>query len=188
MKYKIGVFGSSAGLESFANKSAMELGEALAKQDVTIITGACLGIPYMVAEEAAKAGIKVWGYAPTVDKISLQEDSSEQNLDIYEKLFYIAKDFEFIKNINVCRKFRNVTSTSHCDAGIIVSGRWGTMNEFTNLYDMGKVIGVLTKTGGVADEIVKLSKKISKASKAKIIFNSSPEKLVKLVIKELENR
>ncbi len=188
MKYKIGVFGSSAGLMGTANRSALALGKALAKEDIILITGACLGIPYIVAEEAAKNGIKVWGYAPTIDKVSLQEESPEQNLEIYDKLFYISKDFEFADNLLICRKFRNVTSTSHCDAGIIVSGRWGSLNEFTNLYDMGKVIGILTKTGGIADEIKKLDKKIKKASKAKIIFNSSPEKLVKLVIKELESR
>ena len=60
------------------------------------------------------------------------------------------------------KKYRNVSSTANCDAGIIISGRWGTMNEFTNLYDMGKVIGILTETSGVADEIKNLSKKINK--------------------------
>lgn len=58
--------------------------------------------------------------------------------------------------------YHNVLTTAACDAGIIIAGRWGSMNEFTNLYDMGKVIGVLTGTGGIADELPQLLKKISK--------------------------
>ena len=77
-------------------------------------------------------------------------------------------------------------STANCDAGIIISGRWGTMNEFTNLFDMGKAIGVLTGTGGVADELPAFCKKITKHNRSKVIFNDEPEKLVELVIKELQ--
>lgn len=75
-----------------------------------------------------------------------------------------------------------------CDAGIIISGRWGSMNEFTNLYDMGKVIGVLTGTGGIADELEYLMKKVTKKSKAVVIFDSSPDTLVEKIIKTLHKR
>jgi len=60
-----------------------------------------------------------------------------------------------------------------------------TMNEFTNLIDMGKVIGVLRGTGGIADELEQLTKKINKPSKAKVIFHDSPKELVQEVLKEL---
>src|SRR6185437_8568184 len=105
---------------------------------------------------------------------------------LYEKLFYIPSDYPFKNNHLVTRKYRNVSSTAICDAGIIISGRWGTLNEFTNLYDMGKLIGVLTSTGGIADELEDLNKKIYKPGKAKIIFNNDPEALVKKIIAELE--
>ena len=83
----------------------------------------------------------------------------------------------------VRKKYRNVISTANCDAGIIISGRWGTMNEFTNLHDMGKVIGIFTSTGGIADDIFRLSKKIHKPSKAELIFDDSPKKLIGKIIK-----
>lgn len=51
----------------------------------------------------------------------------------YAKVFYIPKDFASQYDLQVCRKYRNVTSTANCDAGIIISGRWGTMNEFTKM-------------------------------------------------------
>lgn len=185
MKYKIGVFGSAVDEEK-ALKKAEELGKELSKHNIIVITGAADGIPYKVASTAAKLGTEIWGFAPTV---SLQEEkkiAGKQDSHIYKKIFYIPKNYPLKKEIQVCRKYRNITSTATCDAGIIISGRWGTMNEFTNLYDMGKVIGVLTGTGGIADELIQLMKKISKKSKAKVIFGSSTKKLVAKIIKQLQ--
>ncbi len=62
------------------------------------------------------------------------------------------------------------------------------MNEFTNLYDFGKVIGILTGTGGIADELKSLNKKIHKPGRAKVLFSNSVQKLVELVLKELQKR
>jgi hypothetical protein len=62
------------------------------------------------------------------------------------------------------------------------------MNEFTNLYDMGKVIGVLTGTGGVADGLVTLEKNIHKPGKAVVIFDDTPGLLVDRILKEVKRR
>jgi len=81
-----------------------------------------------------------------------------------------------------------VISTSHCDAGIIISGKWGTMHEFCSLYDYGKVIGVLTSTDGIADELLALMNKINKESSAKVVFRAESRELVELVIAQLDER
>lgn len=184
--YKIGIFGSSAGeIEANSEEKAKELGRVLSNYKFTIITGACRGLPYLVAKEASKNGNPVWGYSPKLDLEGQKIFTPKDDLSIYKKIIYIPKNFEFSENEQVCKKYRNVISTANCDAGIIISGRWGTMNEFTNLYDMGKVIGVLTGTGGIADELENLSKKIKKKTKARIIFNKSPKELVNEVINEM---
>jgi hypothetical protein len=105
-------------------------------------------------------------------------------IDIYTKIFYTPKNFDF--NVTTRRKYRNVISTANCDAGIIISGRWGTMNEFTNLMDMGKVIGILTDTGDMADELKTLCAKCDKKTNSTVIFSSKPEELVKKIIVELK--
>ncbi len=187
MKYKIGIFGSSAGeLEKIIPK-AHQLGETLGKESVILITGACDGLPYEVVSTAYKAGTEIWGYSQASD-VETQKQFVPHDPSIYTNLTYIPKDYEFIANRKVSQKYRNVTSTANCDAGIIISGRWGSLNEFTNLFDMGKVIGVLTGTGGIADELPNLMKKISKESKAKVIFNDDPEVLVKQILAELAKR
>lgn len=188
MAYKIGVFGSSEGDIEHIFEKARKLGETLATKDVIVITGACGGIPYYTALAAHQKGAQIWGYSPYKDYKTHIEGEADYDNSIYKKLFFIPKNIQAFKNILVARKYRNVISTANCDAGIIISGRWGTMNEFTNLYDMGKVIGLLTKSGGIADEIVLLNKKIRKKSKAKLVFSNSPEKLVESVIKELKKR
>lgn len=188
MKYKIGVFASAVNEGEITDKKARALAEILGEYDIDIITGACSGIPYLVASKAHKKGIDIFGYSPVLNFSEQKKFTPDDDLSIYKKIYFVPKSFELSSNPDACKKYRNVISTANCDAGIIVAGRWGTMNEFTNLYDMGKVIGVLTKTGGIADELQKLDKKIKKKSKAKIFFNSSPEKLVKDIIDELNKK
>lgn len=191
MKYKIGVFGSNVEDKLLSEKSiekTQELANILNKKNVILITGACSGLPYKVASRAAKKETDVWGFSPELNILDQKKFAPNDDFSIYKKLIFVPKAFPFFRDSLACKKYRNVMSTATCDAGIIISGRWGTMNEFTNLYDMGKVIGVLTGTGGVADELEKLDKKIKKKSKAKVFFNSSPKRLIKKVIDELQKR
>jgi len=185
MKFKIGVYGSAVNENESTNQLAKELGQVLGDHDVIIITGACSGIPYLTAFEAAKRGKEVWGFSAELNLENQKKAYPDDDSSIYSKLFYIPPEFPFSDQQEVCRRYRNVTSTATVDAGIIVAGRWGTLNEYTNLYDMEKVVGILTGSGGVADEILNLNQKIYKPSKASIIYNNSPEKLVEEVVKNL---
>lgn len=188
MKYKIGIFGSNAEeISKDVISKAQQIGKFLAQYDVIVITGASSGVPYQAAYEAARNGIEVWGYSPVVDVKRQKIFAPNDDISIYKKLVFIPKNFGFAFNSQVDKKYRNVISTANCDAGIIISGRWGTLNEFTNLYDMGKIIGVLTNTGGVADELVVLTKKIKKKSNAKVMFDNSPAQLVAKVIDSLQH-
>ncbi len=188
MQYKIGVFGSAEGDFQKIITVAHALGEELGKRHVIVITGASTGIPNEVARKAKQSGATLWGYSPAIDLPIQKTLSPGCDADLYDQLFYVRRDFEFVSSHEICRKYRNITSTANCDAGIIISGRWGTMNEFTNLYDMGKVIGVLTGTGGIADELPALIKKIAKKSKAVVLLSNSPQELVEKIFNELSGQ
>lgn len=186
MKFKIGIFGSSAEeLDSNVVEIAKQTGRELANYNVVLITGGSSGIPYIVGYEAENKGVDVWGFTPVTNISEQKKLTPHDDISIYKKIVFVPKNFEFAHNSDVCKKYRNVISTANCDAGIIISGRWGTLNEFTNLFDFGKVIGVLTRTGGVADDLTRLTKKIKKKSNAKIIFDYRPKILVDKLIKEL---
>lgn len=131
---------------------------------------------------------EVWGFSPYKTFKDHCDNEIEDDHSIYTKLIYIPSDYEFGKTVEITRKYRNVATTATCDAGIIISGRFGTLNEFTNLHDMGKVIGVLTGTGGTADLLPELIQKISKPTKAVIIFSDSPKELVDKVLEEVRKR
>ncbi len=166
MKYKIGIFGSAINSNKIKDELPMsmaeEFGKVLGKLNSIVITGACSGIPYQIALQAAKNNCEVWGYSPEIDFKNQKEFTPTDDLSIYKKIIYTPKSFPLVEDKQARKKYRNVLSTAKCDAGIIISGRWGTMNEFTNLFDMGKVIGVLTGVGGIADELPQLMKKINK--------------------------
>jgi len=187
--YKIGVFGSASKEQPEDRlKKARAVGEALARRGVILVTGACGGLPYAAAEAAARAGASVWGYAPTASWEEQRDVYPEQDSTIYAKLVYVPRDFSTRYNRALCYKYRNVFSTFECDAGIVIKGNWGTLHEFCSLHDYGKVIGVLTTTGGVADELTDLTKKIKKETGAKIFFNRAPEQLVETIMQELARR
>lgn len=184
--YHIGVFGSSVSDEVVPRVRA--LGKTLGKHKAIVITGACSGSPYMAAHEAWRNGSKVWGFSPELSLARQRKFTPHDDLRIYTKLIYIPKNFSLRRHERVAKKYRNVMSTASCDAGIIIAGRWGSMNEFTNLFDMGKVIGVLQKTGGIADQLESLSKKIEKPGNAIVIYDSSPARLVTRIYRQLAKR
>ena len=198
MKYKIGVYGSAVNESEQSIVVAKQLGQELAKHDVIVVTGACSGMPYIVAYETKQHGSEIWGFSPVLDDKSLKELYPEDDTTIYSKvfhipqsykeLFFVEPDQDFKVQKTAFQKYRNVISTANVDAGIIISGRWGTMHEFCSLYDMGKVIGVLTGTGGIADEIEQLQTKINKKTDAIVVYNSSPEELINKVLAELDKR
>jgi hypothetical protein len=64
------------------------------------------------------------------------------------------------------------------DIVIIFGGATGTLNEFTIAYDEGKVIGVLEGSGGCADHIKEIIEFCKKQTRAIVLFDSDPEKLI----------
>jgi len=182
--YNIGIFGSGIRESDEAFSKALTLGEELGKRGAVVITGACDGMPQAVASKAKEFGSQIIGYSPTHDE-EAQNRGSHHDSSLYSELVFTPPD---ITDVQIARKYRNVMSTANVDVGIIISGRWGTLNEFTNLFDMGKVIGVLTGTGGIADELPRLYEKIKKKSKARIFFGDDPVKLLDEIFNYLNEK
>ena len=83
-------------------------------------------------------------------------------------------------------KGRNVVLVRSCDVVIFISGSIGSLNEFTIAYDEGKVIGCLTGTGGVADEIKRLTEIFSKKTKARILYDDDPVRLIEKCLSAID--
>jgi predicted Rossmann-fold nucleotide-binding protein len=197
MTYKIGVYGSNISEGEQAETLGKELGKILAGYHCIVITGACSGMPYIVAREAAQHRAEVWGFTPELNAEAQRRAYPNDDIAIYTRLLYVPLNYKELfmmtseseaLDLAARLKYRNVISTINSDAGIIISGGWGTLNEFTNLIYDGKPIGVLTDTGGLADELPALYPKLRKKSQSVAVFENDPAKLVAELITILEKR
>lgn len=188
MKYKIGIYGSASGDMEAALPKAKELGNALAQYSdrLILITGACPGLPYAVIEEAAPSGIEIWGFSSSRDLEAQRHEYPADSTDIYAKIIYVPQDFPYADDPRICKKYRNISSTAVCDAAVFISGRWGTLNEFTDVIDFREPAAVLTGTGGVADELPGLTKRVRKEGQGAVLFDDDPGQLIRKLLQELD--
>jgi uncharacterized protein (TIGR00725 family) len=164
----VGVMGSASGvLDPGAIARVRRLGAAIARSDCTLVTGACPGFSYVAVEGAKRAGGLVVGISP-----ALSEPEHVQRFGSpivgFDLLVYTGSGL----------MGREVVNIRTSDIVVIVGGRSGTLGEFAIAYDEGRLIGVLTDTGGVADMIDELVTRMNKDTGAHVIYDDEPERLV----------
>src|SRR5258708_7154956 len=118
MKYKIGVYGSAINESPQTITTAKNLAQALTQKGVIIVTGACTGMPYIVANAAKQHGAEIWGFAPTTNREDQMQLYPKDDITIYDRLFYIPQNYQdfffptgdakLIDDIAVRHKYRNV--------------------------------------------------------------------------------
>jgi predicted Rossmann-fold nucleotide-binding protein len=195
MNYKIGIYGSSTTGSEEAVQLARELGRTLAQNNIIVVTGGCSAMPYVVAQAAKQQGAEVWGFTPEYNEEGQKQAYPLDDITTYDKLFYVPSQYNQLFYLDhklspshdhsARLKYRNLVSTIHADAGIIVTGGWGTLNEFTNLIYDGKPIGVLLGTGGLADELPGWFPRLRKKSESVVHFSDSPGDLVTMLLTTL---
>jgi uncharacterized protein (TIGR00725 family) len=77
---------------------------------------------------------------------------------------------------------REVENIHSSDIIVIAGGRSGTLGEFAIAYDEGRLIGVLTGTGGVADAVEHLIELCRKDTGAVVLYDDEPERLVERLL------
>jgi uncharacterized protein (TIGR00725 family) len=73
---------------------------------------------------------------------------------------------------------REVHNIHSSDFVIFVGGRSGTLGEFSIAYDEGKLIGVLTNSGGISNHLTEIAALVNKETGAQIITGDIPEELI----------
>ena len=166
MKIKIGVMGSAEEMPDVCEK-AEALGRAIAARDAVLLTGATTGVIYVTGKAARDAGATHVGVSPA--------HNAEEHVERYALPLDAC---DAIIHTGFGLKGRNVVLVRSCDVVVFISGSIGSLNEFTIAYDEGKVIGCLTGTGGVADEIKRLTETFPKQTKSRIFYDDDPVKLI----------
>jgi uncharacterized protein (TIGR00725 family) len=169
----VGVMGASSndGLaateENRLKALAGDLGAAIARAGCILISGATTGLPALVARALRENGGFAVGVSPAenhaehVGRYRLPDDGAD--VMIYTGFGY---------------KGRNVVNVRSADIVIIFGGATGTLNEFTIAYDEGKIIGVLERSGGMADHLREIIQFCSKPTQGRVFFENDPARLV----------
>ncbi|MDQ2856868.1 MAG: hypothetical protein M3R68_11100 [Acidobacteriota bacterium] len=178
MKIKVGVMGSSSeaggGAGNVLSDKADLLARAIAARDVILFTGATTGVVYDVGRKAHTAGAFHVGISPA--------GNESEHVENY-KLPTEACDVLIYTGFGL--KGRNVVLVRSCDIVLFIAGAMGSLNEFTIAHDEGKVIGCLTNTGGVADEVEYLLEKFSKPTGAQVFLHDDPQHLLSVCLDSL---
>jgi len=172
-RLKIGVMGGASGeLDDAHLRAARSLGEMIAAAGAVTITGACPGLPLEAAMGAREHGGFVVGISPA---LSLDEHVHKYRspADHHDVLIFTGSGL-------MGREVVNIRSS---DMVVIVGGRSGTLGELAIAYDEGKLIGVLTGTGGITPLIPQILEVCSKDTGARVVYEPSPERLVTQLIR-----
>lgn len=173
--FKIGVSGSAVNnCAPGAYKKSFEVGKWIAKNKAVTVTGDTTGVPLYSARGAKRGGGITVGISPAH---SQAEHEKKYNLPLNDMDLVIYTGFAY--------SGRNLIFIRACDGVIFICGRIGTLNEFTVAFEDNKPIGILTKTGGIADEINELLG-MAKRGKRKVIFDDNPKRLVERVLEMIK--
>jgi len=176
MRYKIGVIGSAAGYENNILEKAREIGREIAKHDCVLLTGGTTGVSYEAVKGAKEYNGLTIGFSPASNMLEHIE-TWKLPTEHFDVLIYTGHGF----------KGRNVPFIRSCDGVVAISGRIGTLNEFTIAYDENKVIGLLEETGGLCDDDgVKNFFSKSKKKGGEILSHHDPAQLIKELIENLD--
>ncbi len=73
------------------------------------------------------------------------------------------------------RELINIRSS---DIVVVTGGRCGTLGEFAIAYEEGKLIGVLSGTGGITEILAGIEGTLGKSTGAEVIHESEPDQLI----------
>lgn len=176
MRHKIGVIGSAEFEGVKVAAKAREVGKQIAINGCILLTGSSSGLSYEAARGAKESGGFTVGVSPAS---SLREHTGTYGLptECFDLLVFTGFGF----------KGRNVVLVRSCDALVVVAGRMGTLNEFTIAYDEGRLIGVLSTSGGISGYLKTIVRKSAKKG-PRIAYHADPAILVGQLVEALAER
>lgn len=168
--HKVAVLGSASSAEtSPEGTKSFTIGREVAVRGGVILTGACSGLPQAAVQGAKSVGGTTIGISPAM------------NRQDHRLVYSYPETNDVILFTGMGTKGRNIILVRSADACVFVGGRIGTLNEFTIAYDELNedcVIGILTGSGGLSDEFLRLAQLAGKPSRARLVADTDPTVLV----------
>jgi uncharacterized protein (TIGR00725 family) len=164
----VGVMGSAGGsIGEQSMRTVFRLGQEIARRGFVCVTGACPGLPHQAVLGAKHEGGLTVGISPALN--------FEEHLMKYHSPYRGYDAIIYTGSGLMGREIENIRS---CDIVILAGGRSGTLGEFAIAYDEGKIIGVITGTGGISDHVFSLVDYMNKRTGAEMVAHADPEVLL----------
>lgn len=172
VQIRIGVMGSaSEPVEPGVSGLCRRLGRAIAEHGCCLLTGACPGLPH----EAVLGARDVQGHVVGISPARTLREHVETFGSPYREY-----DVLIFTGLGVLgRELVNVRSS---DIVVVIGGRSGTLGEFAIAYEEGKLIGVLTGTGGITEALHSVEASLAKRTGAEVMYDDEPERLVRRLL------
>jgi uncharacterized protein (TIGR00725 family) len=82
---------------------------------------------------------------------------------------------------------RELVNIRSSDIVVVMGGRSGTLGEFAIAYEEGKLIGVLTGTGGITDALRSIQASLRKETGAEVMYEADPARLVDRLLERYQS-
>ncbi len=175
---KIAIIGSAEEKQSLRIKRLCKnIGNYLSEKDLTLLTGASLGIPGEIVKASDLKKVKVIGYSP------------DENIFLHNQRFDNL-DSNYFSRIKYIKGFtaRSLQMINDCDALILIGGRIGTLSEFTIALEEGKTLLVIKGSGGIANHLEYILSIANKEFPDQILFEKDYKKGIDKLIKLIKNK
>lgn len=143
------------------------LGRTVAERGACLLTGASPGLPHESVLGAKEIHGHVVGISPAATLRGHVETFGSPYHE-YDVLIFTGLGL-------MGRELVNIRSS---DIVVVIGGRSGTLGEFAIAYEEGKLIGVLTGTGGITDALRSIEASLRKETGAEVMYDDDPTRLI----------
>jgi predicted Rossmann-fold nucleotide-binding protein len=151
---------------ALAEELGFKLGDIFGDK-IEILTGACVGVPAIVARNARRYGTRVIGYSGEQTIEEHIHNPNYENLNSFDELKLINPNERVLNGLSE----RSLRMIKDGDAFVYLGGRTGTLLEYLMAFDgTDKPMYVLRGSGGIVDRIPRLG--IKKQRKAGMVYET----------------
>lgn len=156
-------------LQSVANKIA----EICYQNSIELVSGGCIGVTELATRTLAQLGGLTTVFSPDVDGDSHSIRHDNLPLGIASHYFHTEGFTQ-----------RSLNMINYVDGLIVVGGRMGTLSEVSIALEEGKRVGVITNTGGIANQLENIIDLTQKDFTGKVLFSDNPDEVISWIISE----
>jgi uncharacterized protein (TIGR00725 family) len=168
VQIRIGVMGAaSESADPAVVALCRRLGRTVAERGTCLLTGACPGLPHESVLGAKEIGGHVVGISPAA--------SLREHVDVFGSPY---REYDVLIFTGLGLMGRELVNIRSSDIVVVIGGRSGTLGEFAIAYEEGKLIGVLTGTGGITEALASIEASLRKETGAEVIYDADPTQLI----------